>query len=275
MREAPGPRLRRRGLRRLEQVGAFDHVRSRRDEIGAVSLVVPFGHPVRRIRVPRALRYRSAPGQSQPVAEIVRHLGQVHRKGVVVDDLEAGDRVGLATREGVIAQDHRVVGGIRPVGDSDRGSSLDAADDIGRRDLYVVERRRVAQPLLEPECPGEPIPREFRHRGREIGPEFGSPLFRRKTAVREQCSNEAAPQDLRVLIGEGAIRGGGIQDGWVFQRLIPDKRKVERATGECRPGRTRTVLGAAEGAGRADQNERDGQCERSRTTADPDSIDRA
>ena len=48
-------------------------------------------------------------------------------------------------------------------------------DDIGRRDLFVVERRRVAQPLLEPECPGEPIPREFRHRGREIGPESVPP----------------------------------------------------------------------------------------------------
>ena len=88
----------------------------------------------------------------------------------------------------------------------------------------------------------------------------------------ERGSTAGSPVSLLV---KGLYGAAGSRMVGSFSGLSRDKRKVERATGECRPGRTRIVLGAAEGAGRADQNERDGQCERSRTTADPDSIDRA
>ena len=163
------------------------------------------GHSEGRRRISRDRGDRRAPRQGHPIAEIVRDLGQVHREGVVVDDLQARDRVGLAACECVVALDHRVIRRIAPArdllsrgGDAGESGPPDRACDIESRDLDLLERRCVVDATLEPKGPGELVSGDLGHRRGEIGVELGAAFLRRVPVVREERSKEAAAQDLGI-----------------------------------------------------------------------------
>ncbi len=191
--EAGGRLLLVRWQREVEIRGPLDHVRSGRDEEPPVVLVVA---------VRGSLRDGRRRGQGEPVREIARYLIEPDDERVIVRRLEPGDRIGIPGRVVVESADGRVVervAAFRP----DVSRPLQRSNDIEGDDLRVVERRRVAEPLLEPEGPRQAVGRHLRESRGQVRPQLRSPFLDRLAVVRverpEQAASVQLPPDEAVV----------------------------------------------------------------------------
>lgn len=119
-------------------------------------------------------------------------LGERHDERAVVRRLQAGYRIRLPCTERIEPLDDRVVEAVPADARVWVRFTLERTDEITRRHLHVLERRRVEHTALEREGVRQAVGGDLGLPRREVGNEFGTALFRRLARVAHQRPDEAA-----------------------------------------------------------------------------------
>src|SRR5437867_2319906 len=78
----------------------------------------------------------------------------------------------------------------------DPSITLECACEIAGRDSDAVERRRVAKPALETECPNKAVARHIGKFGGEVRLKVGPTVAVRMSGMRHEGSEQAAAEQL-------------------------------------------------------------------------------
>ena len=228
--------LLRHRLGEVHVLRALEHVRTRGHQVAAVVGVVALGHAEASLGVVGVRRDRRRGRHRQPVPEVAGRTRHRDLQGVIVHGLHAADLVGLTGRELVESVDHRVVEGVPTDVGRRGGLAFHRAHEVLRRDLDLLDRRGVMQARLDRERPREPVGRDLRVGGREVGLHDTAALGGRLAVVAHQRPQQATavvlPRDAVVLL----LR---IERA----RHVRDERDPQRPTGRGFAIRARRALG--------------------------------
>ena len=180
----------------FQPVRTFDHVRTRGDQERPVPVVVPCGHAERSGGIGRVRRDGRRGGQGEQLTQVTFRVGQVHDEQMGVRSLQAADRTGGARGVVVEPGDHRVVERVPALGRFLVRLPVQGPDDVGSRDLHLLQGRSVVEARPQVERPGEPVGREGRKRRRQVGSEDGAAVGGVLSVVGDQGPQEAATERL-------------------------------------------------------------------------------